>query len=160
MPLVYDELRAIASAYWRKESNSVTLDPTEIVHETWLALSRSTTPWFENRAHFYGIAARLMRQWLVARARSKQSQKRGGVRVHMSDELGCQSPDIDLMMLDMSLDRLQAIDRLGARIVELRYFGGLTHEEVAEVLEMSRSTVTRKWRSARAWLSEALNGGW
>jgi RNA polymerase sigma factor (TIGR02999 family) len=160
MPLVYDELRRIARRQMRGEGPAPTLQPTALVHEAWLRLmaARALSP--ANRAHFLGIAANAMRQILVERARARGAQKRGGGldRVSLVDSLiGARSEDAMLPALDDALTRLEAIDPEQARIVELRFFGGLSIEEAAIALDMSPATLKRRWTLARAWLFRELS---
>lgn len=157
---VYPELRRLAAAYRRHERPDLTLDPTEIAHEAWMALGRGPLPNWQDRAHFFGIAARQMRQVLVAHARRRERQKRGGspVRVRLGEDLlACEGLQVDILALEEALVRLGRVDELGSRIVELRFFGGLTVDEAAEVAQVGRATVVRKWRSARAWLRQQLS---
>src|SRR5512142_2451724 len=157
----YAELRRIAGAYMRHERPGQTLQPTALVHEAYLRLARQH-PRFENRAHFCAIAARAMREILVERARARHAGKRGGgaLRVTFDEGLGAPAPDsgVDLEAVDEALTRLAAIDPRQARIVELRFFGGLNVEETAAALEISAATVKRDWSVARAWLARELQG--
>lgn len=158
-PLVYDELRRIAAAYMRRERPGQTLQPTALVHEAYLRLAHAGTPWHDKR-HFVGIAARSMRQILVERARARGAQKRwaGLNRVSLSDSLAVAAdPESMLPALDEALARLETIDAEQARIVELRYFAGLTIEETAEALGISPATLKRRWSLARAWLFRELS---
>ncbi len=158
LPHVYDELRRIASSHFRAGGH--TLQPTILVHDAFLRLvERSEIPW-QNRAHFYGVAARAMRQVLVDYLRHRNRAKRGGnaVRVTIVDNLiGDAASDIDLLALHDALERLERMDPEKARIVELRFFGGLSIAETAEFLGISPASVVRRWRRARAWLFDALN---
>ena len=157
-PLVYDELRRIAGAYMRRERPGQTLQATALVHEAYLRLAHAGTPWHDKR-HFVGIAARSMRQILVERARARGAQKRwaGLNRVSLSDSLAVAAdPESMLPALDDALERLEKIDPEQARIVELRYFGGLSIEEAADALGMSPATLKRRWSLARAWLFREL----
>jgi RNA polymerase sigma factor (TIGR02999 family) len=159
LPLVYDELRTIAARHLRRERSDHTLQPTALVHEAYLRLADQEGGRFENRAHFFGIAARLMRQILVDHARTHNREKRGGglARVTLADEvLGAQEPDLDLIALDDALKALAEIEPELCRLVELRYFGGLTIEETAEVLGTSPATVKRDWAMAKAFLHRRL----
>jgi RNA polymerase sigma factor (TIGR02999 family) len=158
-PLVYDELRRLAAAYMRRERPGQTLQATALVHEAYLRLAGAGTPWHDKR-HFIGIAARSMRQILVERARARGAQKRwGGInRVSLTDALAVASdPESVLPSLDEALNRLEAIEPEQARIVELRYFAGLSIEEAAEALAMSPATLKRRWALARAWLFRELS---
>jgi len=159
-PQVYDELRRIAAAYMRRERPGQTLQATALVHEAYLRLAGAGTPWHDKR-HFVGIAARSMRQILVERARARGAQKRwaGLDRVTLSDALAVAS-DQETMLpaLDEALARLEKLDAEQARIVELRYFAGLSIEEAADALGMSPATLKRRWTLARAWLFRELSG--
>ena len=165
MPLVYDELRRIAARYIAGERPGQTLQATALVNEAFVRLAAERARHFQNRTHFLAIAALSMRQILVQRARARRAIKRGGApqRVTLDDASlahaggGPNRPqDIDLDALDQALTRLAALDAEQARIVELRYFGGLTVEETAEVVGVSPATVKRQWAMARAWLKRAL----
>src|SRR5262245_51501161 len=157
-PLVYDELRRLAAAYMRRERPGQTLQATALVHEAYLRLAHAGTPWNDKR-HFVGIAARSMRQILVERARARGAQNRwaGLNRVSLSDSLAVAAdPESMLPALDEALERLENIDSEQARIVELRYFAGLSIEEAADALGMSPATLKRRWSLARAWLFREL----
>jgi RNA polymerase sigma factor (TIGR02999 family) len=158
-PLVYDELRRIAAAYMRRERPGQTLQATALVHEAYLRLAGAGTPWHDKR-HFVGIAARSMRQILVERARARGAQKRwGGLnRVSLTDSIAMAADQAGLLpALDDALTRLEQIDPEQARIVELRYFAGLSIEETADALGMSPATLKRRWALARAWLFRDLS---
>jgi RNA polymerase sigma factor (TIGR02999 family) len=158
-PLVYRELRRLAAAYMRRERPGQTLQATALVHEAYLRLARAGTPWHDER-HFVGIAARSMRQILVERARARGAQKRWAAmdRVTMSAALAVAAdPESVLPSLDDALTRLEALDAEQARIVELRYFVGLSVEEAAAALGMSPATLKRRWALARAWLFRELS---
>ena len=170
MPLVYDELRRVAARYIGRERPGGTLQATALVNEAFVRLVHEKARGFENRAHFVAIAALSMRQILVERARRRRAAKRGGnpVRVtldeHLPADAGAFHPagagrpgDIDVLALDEALTRLAAIDPAQSRIVELRYFGGLTIEETAEALRSSPATVKRVWAAARAWLRREMS---
>ncbi len=160
MPVVYDELRTLASRYLRRERRNHSLPTSALVHEAFLRLVGQNGIAWQNRRHFFGIAARTMRQVLVDHARMVMSSKRGsGERISLEDapEVGWMRPP-ELLALDEALERLAEVAPEQARIVELRFFGGLTAEEIAAVLEISVPTITRRWRVARAWLYQALNG--
>jgi RNA polymerase sigma-70 factor, ECF subfamily len=162
IPLVYDELHRLADYYLRRERRDHTLQPTALVHEAYLRLVDQTRVHWHNRAHFFGVAANVMRQILVNHALSHQAAKRGGTACKLSlDEAAAsyKEPDVDLVALDEALTRLAALDPQQARIVELRFFGGLTIEETAEVLQISAATVKREWSMAKAWLHCALAQG-
>ena len=168
MPAVYEELRRLASSYLRRERDAQSMQPTALVHEVYLRMLRDKPMLFQNRAHFCAIAATAMRRILVERARARHALKRGGVapRVEL-DERVMEDPaaadadrhgrdSVDVLALDQALERLTAIDPQRARIVELRYFGGLSVEETAAELDMSPATVKRHWAVARAWLAREL----
>ena len=158
-PLVYDELRRIAAAYMRRERPGQTLQATGLVHEAYLRLAGAGTPWHDKR-HFVGIAARSMRQILVERARARGAQKRwaGLDRVSLTDSIAMAPDQVGMLpALDDALTRLEQIDPEQARIVELRYFAGLSIEETAEALGMSPATLKRRWALARAWLFRDLS---
>ena len=159
-PVVYDELRRLAAAYMRRERPGQTLQPTALVHEAYLRLTNAGTPWHD-KGHFIGIAARSMRQILVERARARGAQKRwaGLNRVSLSDSLAVAAdPEGMLPALDEALTRLEKIDPEQARIVELRYFAGMSIEETADALGISPATLKRRWSLARAWLFRELAG--
>jgi RNA polymerase sigma factor (TIGR02999 family) len=161
VPLVYAELRRRAAGYLRRERQGHTLDPTALVHEVYLRLVDQRAVEWQNRAHFFGIASQMMRRILVDHARSQKAQKRGGdgVRVELDEAVaGGAARDLDLEALDAALDELEQLDGRQSRIVELRYFGGLSIEETAEVLKLSPATVKRDWTLARAWLHRRLKG--
>jgi RNA polymerase sigma factor (TIGR02999 family) len=159
MPLVYDELRRIAAGYMRRERPGQTLQATALVNEAFIRLASEQPRSFVNRQHFLAIAALSMRQILVQRARARKAAKRGGAprRVTLGEALApTRPPDVDMLALDEALTRLASIDQQQARIVELRYFAGLTIEETAEVVGISPATVKREWAMARAWLKRAV----
>jgi len=162
LPIVYEELRRLAAAYLRRERPGQTLQPTALVHEAYLRLMKDRPDRWRNRAHFCAIAAHSMRQILIERARARGAQKRGGAqpRVTLNEAIvaGDDSPSIDLVALDAALQRLEALDPEQARLVELRFFGGLTIEETAEAMNISPATVKRHWTVARAWLARELQG--
>jgi RNA polymerase sigma-70 factor, ECF subfamily len=160
MPLVYDELRRIAAGYIRRERPGQTLQATALVNEAFVRLASEQPRSFANRQHFVAIAALSMRQILVQRARARKAAKRGGApdRVTLDEGLvSAEPPGVDVLALDEALTRLAALDREQARIVELRYFGGLTVEETADVIGVSPATVKRQWAMARAWLKRAVD---
>jgi RNA polymerase sigma factor (TIGR02999 family) len=161
LPLVYEELRNQAARYLRRERVGHTLQTTALIHEAYLKLVDQKNVHWQNRAHFFGIAAQLMRRILVDHARSKKRAKRGGSDIRVSfneaNMLG-QAKDLDIVALDEALERLAAIDEQQSRIVELRFFSGLTVEETAEVLSISPATVKRDWSMAKAWLHRELTG--
>ncbi len=163
MPLVYDELRNIARGYLRRERPDHTLQATGLVHEAYLRLIDQDVATWENRAHFFGVAASVMRRILVDHARRAGAGKRGGGwdKLELNEAL-LASPErsVDLIALDDALQSLAEIDSRKSHLVELRFFGGLTVEEAGEVLEVSPSTVKREWRIAKAWLRrDMLRGG-
>jgi RNA polymerase sigma factor (TIGR02999 family) len=160
LPAVYEELKRLAASYLRRERPGQTLQPTALVHEAYLRLMKDRPDRWQNRAHFCAIAAHSMRQMLIERARARGAQKRGGAqpRVTLDEGLvaGAPAPSIDLVALDAALQRLEAVDPEQARLVELRFFGGLTIEETAEAMNISPATVKRHWTVARAWLAREL----
>lgn len=159
MPFVYDELRKVAAHYSRSERPGHTLQPTALVHEAYLKLVDISSVTWQDRAHFFAVAAQIMRHILVDHARGKGRDKRGGSAQKLSlDEAIGFSPtkDVGLLKLDEALDQLVLQDQRQAKIVELRFFGGLTIEETAEVLGISPATVKREWLIAKAWLFRQL----
>jgi RNA polymerase sigma factor (TIGR02999 family) len=162
LPLVYDELRRRAAAYMKHERPGQTLQATALVHEAYLRLMREPNTRWQNRAHFCAIAANSMRQILVERARARGRLKRAGnqQRITLSDALAAPEPAdaVDVEELDAALTRLAQLDAELARLVELRFFGGLSIEETAEVLGVSPATVKRSWATARAWLKREMRG--
>jgi len=165
MPLVYGELRRLAGNYLRRERQGHTLQPTALVNEAYLKLIDQKNAKWQNRAQFYGVAAQLMRRILVDHARQHQAAKRGGsdqerLSITRADQLGAKQlasePAIDLLALNEALEELAVIDPQQARIVELKFFGGLSIEETAEVLGIGHATVERDWKMARAWLRRKL----
>jgi RNA polymerase sigma factor (TIGR02999 family) len=159
MPLVYAELRRRAGAYLRRERPDHTLQPTALVNEAYLRLIGQERVAWQNRAHFYGVAAQMMRRILVDHARGRGRGKRFGnaMRVTLDERAGTAEPrDCELLLLDQALNELAVVDPQQAQIVELRYFGGLTESEVANLLTVSRSTVTREWLIAKGWLYRRL----
>ena len=163
LPLVYEQLRALAGSYFRGQPADHTLQPTALVHEAYLKLIHNPEGEWQNRAHFCAVAATAMRQILHDRARRRRAVKHGGEarRVPMGDQIEAPSAGspVDLVALDDALERLSRLDARQARIVELRFFGGLTVEEVAHLLEVSTRTIEKEWRRVRAWLSRELSGG-
>ena len=162
LPLVYEHLRLRAAAYLRRERADHTLEPAALVHEAYLRLVGQKRVAWQNRAHFFGIAAQMMRRILVDHARGQHRGKRSGAAVRVTLDEGVarvEAPDCELLLLDQALAELTALDAQQGHLVELRYFGGLTEEEVAEVLGVSRSTVTREWQTARAWLFRRITTG-
>jgi RNA polymerase sigma-70 factor (ECF subfamily) len=161
MPLVYDELRRQARNYLFRERGSHTLQPTALVHEAFLRLVDQTRVDWKNRSHFYGMAATMMRRVLVDHARARSAGKRGDGGVHLSvDDINVPAEEraASFVALDEALERLSGFDERKAKIVEMRFFAGLTDEEIAEVLGVSARTVARDWRNARLWLFRELNG--
>lgn len=162
MPMVYQELHRLARRYMRRESPGHVLQTTALVNEAYLRLTDSRRLHWKNRAHFFAICAQLMRQILVDFARSFRSRKRGGgvVQAAVDEErLMSNGRDIDLVALDDALKALAEVDERKSRIVELRFFGGLSVAETAEVLNVSQETIARDWRLARAWLLREMSGG-
>ena len=162
MPIVYDELRQLAKRYLARERPEHTLQPTALVHEAYVKLIDQQSVRWQNRAHFFGIAAQLMRRILVDHARRRDAAKRGdGVRNLALEDFALETPApaLDILALDQLLVTLTSLDPQQGRIVELRFFGGLTVEESAEVLGISSTTVKRDWRSAKAWLYRELRPG-
>jgi len=161
MPLVYDEFRQLAGEYLRHETRAHTLQPTALVHEAYLKLIDQTRVNWQGRTHFFAVGAQAMRRILVDHARSRQRDKRGGDwhRITLDEQLMV-SPhrDADLLAVDEAIEKLAKIDTRQAQIVELRFFGGLTVEEVAEALGLSKRTVENEWKIIRAWLRHELAG--
>jgi len=159
MPLVYAELRKLASAYLRGERSDHTLQPTALVHEAYLRLATLRSSKFDNRVHFFGAAATAMRRILVDHSRRHRAGKRGSgvatVDLDLAESVGI-DPRVDLLSLDQALERLAAISPVKERVVELRYFGGLSIEETAELLDVAPATVKRHWAFARVWLYREL----
>ena len=160
IPLVYDELRRLASRYLNRERGDHTLQPTALVHEAFLRMVNEDQPPWQNRAHFFGVAARLMRQILVDHARRRQSLKRGGSRerTDLDEEFTVYSPEklAELVALDEALDRLAHQDERQSRVVEMKYFVGLDIDDIAKVLDISPRTVKRDWTMAKAWLHQEM----
>jgi RNA polymerase sigma factor (TIGR02999 family) len=163
MPLVYDELRRLAASYVRRERRGQTLQATALVNEAYVRLIGEKAQTWQNRTHFLAIAALSMRQILVQRARARKAAKRGGdpERITLDERFlpvaaTAGTRPIDLVALDAALDKLAALDARQAKVVELRYFGGLSVEETAEALDVSPATVKRDWTLARAWLKREL----
>jgi RNA polymerase sigma-70 factor (ECF subfamily) len=161
VPLVYDELRRLAQLYLSREKPGHTLSSTALVHEAYLRLVKQKDVTWQNRAHFFGVASRMMRRILVDHARRHGYAKRGGGGMTISlDETVASAPEreINLVALDDALDTLAKLDERQSRMVELRFFGGLSIEETSEVLGVSAPTVKREWASARAWLYREIRG--
>jgi RNA polymerase sigma factor (TIGR02999 family) len=161
LPLVYDELRRLAAQRLAQEKPGQTLEATALVHEAYLRLVGKEAPRsYKDRAHFFAAAAGAMRRILIDNARRKQTGKRGGdMARHQLEELAAPEPDADLLALDEALQKLAAADPAKAKLVELRYFAGLTGEQAADVLGISPSTADRHWAYARAWLQAEVRGG-
>ena len=159
LPLVYEELRRLAHQYLRKERPGHTLQSTALVHEAYLRLEKQGEVKFENRAHFMAICAQLMRQILVEYARRRGAAKRdGGYKLSLDDVVvSAKGRDLDLVALDDALTQLSKLDAQQSRIVELRFFGGLSIEETSEVLGISSATVKRDWATARVWLLHEMS---
>ncbi len=160
MPLVVDDLRHVAAKYLAGESAGHTLQPTALVNEVYLRLAGRRTVRWRNRAQFFAVAAEIMRRILVDHARRRKAVRHGSalVRVGLDESIPSAADDVDVLALDEALQRLEALDARQSRIVELRYFAGLTIEEAAAVLEISPMTVKREWRTARLWLYKELRG--
>jgi RNA polymerase sigma factor (TIGR02999 family) len=162
MTLVYEDLRRLADRYLSSETPRQTLQPTALVHEAYLRLSGSSPCLWDNRAHFFGAAARAIRRILIDRARARRRDRRGGGRrplpLEAAERVGLPGPRLDFIALDVALEKLSRVDEQKARVVELRFFGGLSVEETAETLGISPSTVAREWRFARVWLHRELAG--
>lgn len=161
MPLVYDELRRLAQHYLRKERQGHTLQPTALVNEAYMRLVDQTRVTWQNRAHFYGVAAQLMRRILVDHARAHASEKRGGQITHLVLDEAQLYPQpqqaAELLALDEALQNLARIDPRKSRVVEMRFFGGLSEDEIAECLSISSKTVRRDWQVAKMWLYNQLS---
>jgi RNA polymerase sigma-70 factor (ECF subfamily) len=161
-PLIYDELHRLAHRFLRRERGGHTLQTTALVNEAYLRLVDQRNLRWQNRAHFFAIAAHVMRRILIDYARRRQYAKRGGGAPHVAlDEAAVLSEEraADLIELDEALDSLAVIDPQQSRVVELRFFGGLTIEETAEVLKLSHDMVKREWSTAKAWLYREMSGG-
>jgi RNA polymerase sigma factor (TIGR02999 family) len=161
LPLVYDELHRLAEHYLGAERDGHTLQPTALVHEAYMRLVNQRAVDWRNRAQFMGVAAGIMRRILINYARDREAGKRGGKREQISlslVEASMASPDVELTDLEDALQRLSIMDARKAKVVELKFFGGLTMDEIAEVVGISRATVEREWSFARAWLFNALGG--
>ncbi len=157
MPVVYGELKRLAASYLRSERPDHTLQPTALVHEAFLRLQGQRSVIWSNRGHFFGIAARIMRRILVDHARRRRAAKRDGVVLRLTlVDAGADDRAPELIALDSALTSLEELDPQQARVVELRFFGGLTVEETAEAAGISTATVKREWRTARAWLRREI----
>jgi RNA polymerase sigma factor (TIGR02999 family) len=162
IPLVEGELRRLARSYMRRERADHTLQTTALINEAYMRLVKQRKVQWQNRAHFFAIAAQLMRRVLIDHAKGHRRAKRGGGAIRVSlDDVAAPFTDRseELLALDAALNKLSAIDARKGQVVEMRYFGGLTFEEAAEVLEVSPNTVMRDWRMARAWLEREISGG-
>jgi RNA polymerase sigma factor (TIGR02999 family) len=161
IPLVYDELRRLAGRYMRRESQGHTLQTSALVNEAYLRLIDQKSVRWQNRAHFFGVAAQLMRRILVDHARSRSRAKRGGgaQMVSLAGQAVMSKEVADVIALDEALKNLAEMDPRKSQIVEMKFFGGLTTEEVAEVLKVTSRTVEREWRKAKAWLNRAISKG-
>jgi RNA polymerase sigma factor (TIGR02999 family) len=162
LPLVYDELRKMAAARMFQESGGHTLQPTALVHEAWLRLGGGQNQSWQNRAHFFGAAAEAMRRILVEHARRKAGLKHGGgqQRLNIEDlDLAEATPDEKILLIDEALEELERVNSERARVVVLKFFAGMTNVEVAETLQVSKSTVDRHWECARLWLFNKIKQG-
>lgn len=162
VPLVYEELRRLARYYLKQEKQNHTLSSTALVHEAYLRLVNQKEVTWQNRAHFFGVASQMMRRILVDHARHHAYAKRGGGALTLALEEAVATPktrEVDLVALDDALNSLAKLDERQSRMVELRFFGGLSIEETSEVLGISAPTVKREWASARAWLYREISGG-
>jgi RNA polymerase sigma factor (TIGR02999 family) len=160
IPLVQPQLRRLAHHYMSQERPGHTLQTTALLDDAYLQLTDKTGPQWQNRAHFFAVSAQLMRRIMVDHARERQALKRGGgaIRVTLDESAAVtQTRATELLALDEALEKLATFDRRKAQVVEMRYFGGLTMEEIAEVLKIHVNTVTRDWTAARAWLLAALS---
>ena len=161
MELTYRELRKIAAGHLRRERSARSLQTTDLVHEAYLRLAgQAGAPW-RDRAHFFQVAAHVMRQFLIDRARKRHAGKRGGGVPEISLDRAlnvAEAPSPDLLVLDEALSRLQALDDRQCQVVEMRFFAGMSEEEIAEVLGVSARTINREWRMARAWLYKEVYG--
>ncbi len=162
IPLVYEELRRVASRCLQGQRADHTLQPTALVHEAYLRLVKSSSSTYQDRTHFFAVAATMMRQILVDHARKHAAAKRGGnaITVAIADDIAAPGQAVaDLLALDEAMQRLAALDSRQCRIVELRFFGGLSIEETSRVVELSPATVKREWATARIWLHRAMSTG-
>jgi RNA polymerase sigma-70 factor, ECF subfamily len=160
LPLVYEELRALAGGHFRRQRADHTLQPTALVHEAFVRLIDHTNAHYNDRAHFFAVAATAMRQILTDHARRKKADKRGGEwdKISLDHAAGAASSQaLDIVALDDALNQLAELDPRKHRVVELRFFGGLSVDEVAQVLKVSKTTVESDWRGARAWLNAQLS---
>ncbi|HTR22829.1 MAG TPA: sigma-70 family RNA polymerase sigma factor [Terriglobales bacterium] len=164
VPLIYEELRRIARRCLAGRDASHTLQPTALVHEAYLRLANRDSLTVRDRVHFYAMAAQMMRQILIDHARKENAAKRGGMAVTISidqsaDQPSVEAADLDLLALDRAMKQLALLDERQCRIVELRFFGGLSIEETAEMVEISQATAKREWATARIWLHRNMTGG-
>lgn len=160
MPFVYDELRRLARSFLSRERVNHTLQPTALVNEAYLRLVDQTRVNWQNRAHFYGIASSMMRRILIDHARAHSTEKRGGAALRLSIDdvqIPIEQRAAGLLALDEALERLAQMDERKAQVVEMRFFGGLSDEEIAEVLKVTTRTVLRDWQKARLWLYRELS---
>lgn len=160
VPFVYDELKRQARILMSRERANHTLQPTALVHEAFMRIAKQTGMEWQNRTHFFGISSRLMRQILVDHARAHAADKRGNNAIHFSSEdleIPVEERADSILIVNEVLDRLAAIDEQQAKIVEMRFFGGLSNAEIAEAIGVSERTVVREWQSARLWLFRELN---
>jgi RNA polymerase sigma-70 factor, ECF subfamily len=161
LPLVYDELRRLANSYLKNERNNHTLQPTALVHEAYLRLLGQKEIAWQNRAHFFGVSARLMREILIEYARAKNRLKRGGefkTQIALDDAVSfAGAKDFDVVSVDEALLKLEKLDARQARIVEMKFFAGMTIDEIAEVIEVSPATVKREWATAKLLLYKILH---
>jgi len=161
LPLVYDELRRLANNYLNRERSNHTLQPTALVHEAYLRLIGQKAIEWQNRTHFFGVSARLMREILIEYARGRNRQKRGSefkTQIALDENISfSQQNQLDVVAVDDALSKLEKLDERQARIVEMKFFGGLTIEEIGEVLSISPATVKREWSSAKLFLYKTLN---
>lgn len=154
MSQVYDELRALARRALSREQNANTLQPTALVHELYVRLIGQSAVDIRDRGHFFAVSATVMRHILVDHARARQAQRRGGgaIQVEMKDAIASTNPDMDILAIDQALARLEALDARKARVVEMKFFAGLTEHEIAGILNVGRATVERDWAFAKSWL--------
>jgi RNA polymerase sigma factor (TIGR02999 family) len=161
LPLVYAELRRLANSYLSRERENHTLQPTALVHEAYLRLIGQNEIAWQNRAHFFGVSARLMREILIEYARGRNRQKRGGefkTQIALDDAIGFTNRKVlDVVAVDEALSKLEKLDERQARIVEMKFFGGLTVDEIGEVLDISTATVKREWSTAKLILHRMLD---
>jgi RNA polymerase sigma factor (TIGR02999 family) len=161
LPLVYEELHRQAVRFFRREREGHTLQPTALVDEVYLRLINQHDVNWQNRAHFFGIAAQMMRRILVSHARARDAKKRGGAAQHitLAESAAVPQRDLNLLALDDALTKLETIDPDKSRMVELRFFSGLSVEETAEVMGVSPRTIDRQWQTAKAWLHREISAG-